>query len=250
MNTTTKATALAALSTLLLVLGACVDQEPSMSLKGSVAFEGEVEEEDGVEIFTCEAELDPGSASQYYTRASIDIEQLGTVGQIGPPDGAHRWFEFYANITNLLEQSTNVGAGSGDGNFPGLSNDQNAIMITGATVRFPDELNKFKGAEFAKELEKKELFSMVVDSGGGAAIVGFPLFGQRELAKLALFHTQAVTAATGSDDPEAIVPLVAEIQIEGETFSGQVVESNKFRFPVDLCRSCEIDVTPTCVFSR
>ncbi|MFP4596927.1 MAG: hypothetical protein ACLFVJ_01670 [Persicimonas sp.] len=252
MNMITKTTALGALSLMLVGLGACVDQEPSMSLKGSVAFEGEVEEaeEEGADpVVRCEAELDPGASDLFFSRAVINIDHLRNEGQVGPPTGGsgHPWFEFYAEIVNLLEESTQVGAGGGsEGNFQGLSNDQNYIMLTGATVRFPSELNQFNGAEFAEALEKKELFSMLLESNGGATIVSFPIIGPREIGALEAFHDAATEAEFGSPDPEAVVPLVAEITIEGETFSGKEVESNKFQFPIDVCQSCEFRTTPTC----
>ncbi|MFW6054088.1 MAG: hypothetical protein ACOC9J_04675, partial [Persicimonas sp.] len=86
MNMITKTTALGALSLMLVGLGACVDQEPSMSLKGSVAFEGEVEEaeEEGADpVVRCEAELDPGASDLFFSRAVINIDHLRNEGQVG-----------------------------------------------------------------------------------------------------------------------------------------------------------------------
>jgi hypothetical protein len=227
----------------------CVEQEPSMVLTGSLQFEGEVDEEG----LTCEVSFDPNSVDSVTTRGQVDILELESFGQEGPPFETatrHPSFIFWAGVENLLEESTQVGAGGGGSgdNFQGLKEDQNSIMITGATVRYPSDLNKFKGAEFATELEKKELFSTVVPSAGGTAILQFPIFGQREIGKLKTFYAAAVEASpnvpAGTED--AIIPLIAEIQLEGETFSGQEVESNRFQFPIDVCLSCDETIDFVC----
>jgi hypothetical protein len=211
-----------------------------MSLQGSVLFEGSISD-DGT--LTCEATVDPGSVENFSPRGQIDIRELKEAGQVGPPfttGASHPSFVFWAAIQNLLEESTQVGAGGGGGdNFEGLKEDQNYIMVTGATVRFPSELNKFNGAEFATTLEKKELFTAVLPSNEGGVVVSFPIFGQREVQALEDFYSQAVQAAGyPADASKPIVPLIAEIQIEGETFSGREVESNKFQYPIDICLDC------------
>jgi hypothetical protein len=241
MNIMNKSIALATCALLAATVSACVEQEPSMSLEGSVLYEGTLE--DGVPV--CETTADPESVEHFSSRGQLDIWELENWGQFGP-DGGNSSFVFNAAILNLLEESTQVGAGGGGGgdNFQGLKADQNSIMITGATVRFPGELNKFDGSEFASNLEKKELFTAVLDSNGGGALVGFPIFGTREISKLKAFYRDAIEAspnvAGGTED--AIIPLIAEIQIEGETFSGREVESNKFQYPIDICLDCTPEV--------
>lgn len=259
MKTWKRRIAFVACSLLLAGASACVEQEPSMSLEGNIALEGTVDD-NGI-LDTCEVVFaeDP---ERINTRGVLDIEQLKTFGQAGAPINysladeetgqtifrGHSSYVFYALIQNLLEESTQVGAGGGGGdNFEGLKEDQNSIMLTGATVRFPTELNKFDGAELASSLEKKELFSAVLDSNGGGVLLDVPIFSQREISTLEEFYSEAVQrAGYPADATTPIVPLVAEIQIEGETFSGREVESNKFQYPIEICRNCDLGVTSTC----
>lgn len=221
---------LLASSLLLVGLSGCVDQEPSMSLRGSVLFEGSVDDNGQV---TCDiTSAQPGSVQNWNSRANVDLGELENAG-VG--------YLFWADVTNLLEQSTQVGSGGGGGdNFQGLREDQNYIMVTGATVRFPADLNQFAGAKFAQSLEKKELFSSVIDSGGGGAILSVPIIGPRQVSDFQDFYRDALTASNidPAANADSIIPLVAEIQIEGETFSGRQVESNKFQFPINLCLDC------------
>ena len=261
MNSWRRNIALLTCSLLLVGASACVEQEPSMKLEGSVLFEGEIDEETGAK--TCEVTLEFDSVENVSERGRVDISELETVGQEGPPfetDEYHPSFVFWGAIQNLLQQSTQVGAGGGasGGNFEGLQEDQNYIMVTEATIRFPSSLNKFDGASFAKELEKKELFTSVLESNGGGAVVSFPIFSQRDIDDLKTFYQNAVQASgLAADTQDAIVPLIAEIQIKGETFSGREVESNKFQYPIDLCMACnelgpggedKFQTTSTCYF--
>jgi hypothetical protein len=249
MKTLKKTIALATGALIVGLAAGCVEQEPSMVLTGSLQFEGEADENG----LTCEVSFDPEGVDSVTTRAQVDIRELEMFGQEGPPfetASTHPSFIFWAGVENLLEESTEVGAGGGGGggNFQGLKQDQNSIMITGAVIRYPGDLNNFQGAEFASDLEKKELFSTVVPSGGAAAILSFPIFGEREIGKLKAFYKAAVEASpnvpAGTED--AIIPLIAEITLEGETFSGREVESNTFQFPIDLCLSCDDAIQYQC----
>ncbi len=251
-------------SLLLAGLGGCVDQEPSLSLRGSVAFTGSYQDTtdsqgNTVKKLVCDySSAKPGSIDTFFFRANVDVTELKGNGSNNVPQG----YFFWGDIKNLLEQSTQVGTGAtGGGNFQGLSEDQNSIMITGATIRYPSSLNKFPGAQYASQLEKKELFSAVVDSGGGAALASFPIFSSRELPKVEKFYNQVIEASPNiaSGTKDAIIPLVAEIQLKGQTFSGRSVESNKFQFPINICLDCPppsagapdpFSTTPACVASK
>jgi hypothetical protein len=236
MNTKHKNLAFLAGSLLLMGLGAgltgCVEQEVSMSLAGSVAYEGSIDEETG-ELVCDQTSAQPGSVEIYFTSANLDLSE-------GRP------LVFNAEIVNLLESSSQ---GAGGETFPGIRQDQNSITVTKATISFPAELNDFAGAGLAETyLKKTELFTAVLESSGGAAIVTFPLIGSRQFGAARTFYEEALAAA-GLDPAtqDAIIPLVAEIQIEGQTFGGQVVESNAFQFPVSLCMNCELATTPICI---
>lgn len=216
----------------------CVDQEVSMSLEGSVIYEGKVEEETDAEgnVFSflkCDfGSVKPGSADSFFPRGNLDLSE-------GAP------LHFTAQIINLLEPS-NQKTGTQE-TFPGLSQDQNTIHITKATISYPESLNGAVGGLAESYLAKTELVSGLLTSSGGAFIGSFPLISGREFANARALYEEAVArAGLSAGTQDAIIPLVAEIQIEGETFDGQVVESNVFRFPVNLCKSCELATTPLC----
>ena len=256
-------------SLLLLAFGStgCVDQEPSMQLSGSILFQGSVNQQEEETTIECDVEVDPTSIESFSTRGSIDITDFidDGKGQFGPPfptdvstttisqSPTHNSFVFWAAIQNRLADSTEVGAegqGGGSGGYTGLELDQNAIQVTSAEIEFPSDLNSFPGGGGAADrLNKTVNFSAVIPSSGGGAVVHFPIFTDREIrADLKPFYDGVVS---GQQD---IVPLVAEIQIKGETFAGTKVESNKLRFPIDICGSCDpgqgggdqFTTSPTC----
>lgn len=222
-------------SLLLLGLAGCVEQDVSMSLTGSVVFDGSLDEDSG--LVRCDiSSAKPGSVETYFQAADLNLAQ---------PMPLH----FTAEIINLLEAS-NQSASGGD-SFPGLAQDQNSIRVTKATIRYPTELNNFAGAGLAEQyLAKSAVFSAVLQSGRGGAISPFELVSLRDFGNASAFYDEAIAAAglpAGTQD--AIIPLIAEIQIEGETFSGEMVESNIFQFPINLCKSCELNTTPLCVLT-
>lgn len=221
---------LGGLSVTLFGLCGCVDQEPSLSLRGSVVYEGEVA---GTSLRCDFFSEEPGSVENYFTHANIDIQETLEFGQ---PGGSSGEFLFSAEMENHLSQSDQVGAGAGDDEFEGLRVDQNTIMVTRADINFPEDLNDFDGADILQDLEKEELFTAVVESNGGAAIVKFPLFTASELGDLAAIHESLV-----GDSPQSAIRITAEIQLHGETYSGKEVESNRFEYPISVCRSCAPD---------
>ena len=251
---------LASLS-LLVGLTSCVDQEPSMQVSGSVLFEGSVSTDEGTGESTleCSVETDPGSVELFTSRGTINLQNFANEGgQFGPPfiseeNGTHPSYEFWAALTNRLEDSTEVGAqgqGGGQGGYEGMFLDQNNIQVTGVEITFPSDLNNYAGGGGASSLNRTETFSHVLESGGGGAILSFPIFTLRDVTgadpKLRTFYDSV------APDDQAIVPLVAEIQVVGETFAGTKVESNKFQYPIDVCGSCNVDqfpTTPTCAAS-
>jgi hypothetical protein len=245
---------LACVSLLAVGLTACVDQEPSMQVRGSVLWEGEISEtDDGEQVLECTVETDPGSVERFTTRGTINLDQFQSQGgQEGPPfigdqtSSTHPSYEFWAALTNRLDDSTEVGAqgqGGGQGGYEGLALDQNNIQVTGVEITFPSELNNYPGGGGASSLNRTETFSAVLESGGGGDVLSFPIFTLRDVTgadpKLTNFYNSV------APDSQAIVPLVAEIQIIGETFAGTKVESNKFQYPIDLCKSCAVAEFPT-----
>ncbi|MGM0555107.1 MAG: hypothetical protein ACQEVA_01900 [Myxococcota bacterium] len=249
---------LASLSLLAIGLTSCVDQQPSMQMSGSVLFEGSISGGDGggEQVLECEVETDPGSVEFFTSRGTINLTEFAqTGGQAGPPfvsGGRHPSYVFWAALVNRLEDSTEVGAqgqGGGQGGYEGLSLNQNNIQVTGVEITFPSELNSYQGGSGASSMNRTETFSAVLESGGGGAILSFPIFTLRDVqsgGELRSFYDSV------APDQGAIVPLVAEMQIIGETFAGTKVESNRFQYPIDLCGNCpvtEFPTTSTCSFA-
>lgn len=254
INQFKKFVGLASLSLLAVGLTSCVDQQPSMQLSGSVLFEGEVSggEGGGPTITVCEVETDPGAIELFTSRGTINLDEFEAQGgQEGPPfinpeEGTHPSYEFWAALVNRLDDSTEVGAqgeGGGQGGYEGLALNQNNIQVTGVEITFPSELNSYPGGGGASSLNRTEPFSAVLESGGGGAILSFPIFTLRDVAgadpRLRNFYNSV------APDQQAIVPLVAEMQVIGETFAGTKVESNKFQYPIDVCGSCAANEFPT-----
>ncbi|TDP77498.1 hypothetical protein DFR33_101400 [Bradymonas sediminis] len=228
--------ALLAGSLALVGLTGCVEQDVSMSLAGSVVYQGEVNEDTG-ELRCDMASAKPGSVEMYFQAADLNLSTPMPLS-------------FNAEIINLLEASNQ--ASSGGETFPGLAQDQNSIRVTKATIRYPASLNNFAGAELADQyLAKSAVFSAVLQSGKGGAIAPFELVSLRDFNNAKAFYDAAIAASglpAGTGD--AIIPLIAEIQIEGETFGGEIVESNIFQYPVNLCKDCnpaEFNTTPPCL---
>lgn len=234
MNTHIKIAVLAG-SLLLMGLAGCVEQDVSMSLAGSVAFEGKIDDDGNLQCDMGSAK--PGSVDMYFQSADLNLSQSYALN-------------FNAEIVNLLEASNQ--SSSGGTTFPGLAQDQNSIRVTKATINYPRSLNNFAGAEYAEQyLAKSAVFSAVLDSGKGAAISPFELVSVRDFGDARKFYDLAIEASglpAGTGD--AIIPLIAELQIEGETFGGEMVESNIFQFPVNLCKECnsqEFTTTLPCI---
>lgn len=219
-------------------LSACVEDKASLSLSGSVIFEGELDEGPPPVLRCDERSAQPGSVDMYFHAADLNLAQ----GQA---------LTFNAELTNLLEES-NQQIGT-DETFPGLYQDQNQIRLTSVTVEYPSELNNFPGGDLADQLlGRPELpLGALIDSGGGGRIMRIYLYEPRagvDQGRFEEFYTEVVTrSGHGEDTTEAIIPLVARIKFEGKTLSGEKVESNTFDFPVRLCADCELETTPQCL---
>lgn len=249
--------ALASVAVLGFGAASCVEQEPSIEFAGSVVWEGSFEVDGANQLVSvdCAVEADPDSIDQVATRGTLNLQQFVELGgQIGPPLNTpigHPSFEFWATMSNRLSNSTEVGAqgqGGGQGGYEGLNLDQNYIQVTGVEIRFPRELNNYPGGGGASSLNRTETFTVVLESAGGGAVLSYPIFTLRDVnganPRLRNFYNSV------APDQQAIVPLVAEMQIIGETFAGTKVESNKFQYLIDICGECdpaEISTSTTCI---
>lgn len=224
------------LAALLFGLGAtgCVEQQPSLSMSGHYLGEGA----EGSSV--CTYTLDFNQTS--LTRGFVSLEDLRTNGQQVFPGGlayAPGTYLFNALYESKLEDSRNVGAesgGGGGGGFSGLNTDMSEIYIEGARVIFPGDLNTFNVDGFgvftyARELERP--LGARVPSGGEVGYQQIPIFDSaaevRELSNM-------IGELGVSDD--TVLTFIVEIQLYGKTGSGHEVESNKFRWPISICRDC------------
>ena len=228
-------------------LTACVDQQASILMKGSVV--GDAEEEG----FLCSYNMDMDAPGLVYTQGFVDLESLSTIGQPRTPlegsVGAANVYEFAAMYQNQLVDSRQVGAeggGGGGGGFSNLPLNQNDVIVTSATVTFPADDNTFGfagGAAALEDVEYERVFSMLVRSGGGVGVNNIPLINGQQEADL---FRDFLTANSVTSRP---LTFVAEIQLQGETMAGNDVESNIFRFPIQICVDCGARTQPLCTTS-
>lgn len=239
---------LALIATMIVAFGstACVDQQASVLMMGSIV--GEYDSEAG----SCEYTLDLEDTQRINTVGFVNLAHLDAVGQPvianGPPAAGTNVYFFTALYQNQLVDSRTVGAeggGGGGGGYTNLTLNQNDILITSATVHFPADSNTFninnQPISFP-DTEHERLFSMLVTSGEGVALSHIPLInGHREAAAFDEF-----LAGTGLPANE-IITFMVEIQLHGETMAGNRIESNRFVYPIQMCRDCGPDTTSMCV---
>jgi hypothetical protein len=234
---------LAMVATLALgLMAGCVDQQPSIVMQGSVV--GNFSAESG----GCEYSLDFSdtrvlSTSGFINLADFDDGQPLAVG--GPGVGAGVYY-FTAIFENRLVDSRNVGAegsGGSGGGWDGLYQNTNDILVTSATVTFHEDANTFRinseNVAFP-DLSRERLFSLLVQSNQGTALVNIPILnGPRDAAVFDEFLGGSVP----DDEP---LTFIVEIQLHGETLAGNAVESNLFQFPLQVCRACGVQTQPLC----
>lgn len=271
VKTTMLGAALAALFT-----GGCVEEEPSLLLVGSLVLEGSIDEsgesETPVRTLQCKLPADVDSAKLSFPVGRMNIKRLETFGQdhpranlssatapapydvvsgalSGPPSSFH----FVAGFSNRMPDSRSVGAksgGGGSGGFQNMFNDNNTVQISGATVRFPAELNTFvdvDGFDASFEFEATRLFNAILPSSGGNAIIGVPVVQNNE--ELSLIK-EFITDTLGSNK-DSIVTFVVEITVEGKSIGGTEVKSNILRYPIEVCVDCNSQgITPTCAVQK
>ncbi len=220
----------------------CVDQQPSLVMQGSVV--GNFDEEIG----GCEYNLDFSDTRLLNTSGFINLADFENGQPIAPGEarlGAGRYF-FSAIFENRLVDSRNVGAegsGGSGGGFDGLYQNSNDIQVTSATVTLREDANTFRinnqNVAFP-DLSRERLFTMLVQTNQGTGLVNIPLLnGPRDAQVFEEFLASTVPA----DEP---LTFIVEIQLHGETLAGNRVESNRFEYPLQICRDCGIATTPLC----
>lgn len=226
MNASSMATRLVKVGLLaaaLILLGACVEEEPSMELQASAVYEGSAEATDNGWLIECDiGSAEPDSVDLWHFRGNLDIGEVLTYGQVGGNTGT---YTINAEILNELESTE-----SDSEEFEGLRGDQNSILANRADIRYPPELNNFDGADQLQDLEKQDRFSTKLDSGGGGAIYSLPLFDSGDLQDLRGIYTNLLDLHDLSAGES--IRIIAEVTIRGSTFSGNEVKSNTFEFPI------------------
>ncbi|MBA2662814.1 MAG: hypothetical protein H0U74_10995 [Bradymonadaceae bacterium] len=209
-------------------------------------------EEGGPKTLKCTVPSDTQGGDGFFSRGQINLREIKESGgqdASGPgllvsgAAGSRNQFKFIAGFTNRLPDSGSVGSSS-DSN---MQLDANYIYTTGATVSFPSELNVFNlpnNTTETFEFTQDRSFTILLLSDGGGAITGIPILqGAADVAYFEAFLKDKL----GS--PAEPVTFVAEIQIKGKSGAGTEVESNIFRYPIDICLSCAMGSTPTCLES-
>ncbi|RAL20953.1 hypothetical protein DL240_14880 [Lujinxingia litoralis] len=220
-------------------LSGCVEQDASLQLKGGVLATASAGDA------ACEMPGDYESAVTFSARGAIAGAELAEFGQplIGDTYESNSRNVFYLGIAfrNRLPDSRNVGAtgGGGSGGFEGLYLDQNSVLVTGATVSVPPELNDFGNSAADVDFEPVHRdFSAIAESGDGSIVMQLPLIkGNSELEQFYAFVESA-----GARE----ITFVLTVQLEGETFAGNKVTSNVYQYPVTICPSCDAGTTGLC----
>ena len=239
-------------------LAACVDEEPSLVMQGSIVQVGSVdvtedEETGAVEVeqscASVEAEFDDPSGP-IRTGGYINVDDFEEIGQprfsqsdaggmLEELEGTPGQYLYQAVFENRLFDSRDVGSsGSGGdgGGFENINQDQNDVMVDGATVEF--ELTDGTGLTF----EATRLSSIHVPSSGGVGTLGIPIFNSAD----ELGFIEEEVRAMGFDGQELTV--VTKLQLFGNTLGSRDVESNRVSYPITLCFEGDCRETdPQCV---
>ena len=223
-------TKLLACAALTVGLMGCVDSDMNMTIEGHIVPSGTAAdlEADPPVPATCEIPTSAADANLRAGRLLIDINEITTSGQF--PLMRARHFIFNLFITNNLSDSSGFNEVGADYN---LRTDQNIIQIQRAVVSFPSDSNQ--GGFPDEEYE----FVAQVASEGGTFFAGIPIIRP---ANLALW--QAAIQGNTNGEPNALVPGVMEIVLEGETADGNSVTSNILTVPFDACTGCGLVSTP------
>ena len=234
-----------------LALTGCVDDDPSVVMYGSIVGSGSVDvDDDGQTIISCEFPLE-FDEPEIWTAGTVNLADLQQFGQpvvagsnLG---GLANTYTFQAIMENRLFDSRTVGAVSGGagGGYEGMALDKNDITIESVTVSFTTENNTFNvagGTAAFEGYESERLRSILVQSGGGLATLDVPIIATAN--ERAMFNEFIGTTLGQGDD--IMVTFVAEIQLLGRTLGGTMVESNIYRFPIQMCRDCDMGTNPRC----
>ncbi len=260
-----KKSTLAWLATGLLCLttaAACVDEQPSMLLEGSLHLDGTLEKGDtekGVPAsLNCKSIVGGATgAKSFFARGQVDLAQIKRAGGQDAPGagtlvvngsfGRQNQFNFVGGFYNRLPNSGSVGAqsGGGGGGFQNMNLDSNGIQTSGAVVRYLSENNTFQTAAGEVQFpgfEEFRYFSASLSSENGWAGLPIPILdGAGEIAIFENFLKNEL------GNPAGPVSFMVEIQIKGKSIAGTEVESNIIRYPLDICVDCNMQSTPTCV---
>ncbi len=241
---------------------ACVDEQPSIMLEGSLYLDGTLEKGDADKgtstTLNCKSIVGGATgAKALFARGQIDLSGIKRAGgQDSSADGKllvngslgrQNQYIFVGGFYNRLPNSKSVGAqsGGGGGGFQNMNLDSNGIQTSGAIVRFLSENNTFQTAAGEVQFpgfEEFRYFSASLDSENGWAGLPIPILdGAGEIAIFENF------LKNGLGNPQGPVSFMVEIQIKGKSIAGTEVESNIIRYPLDICVDCNMQSTPTCV---
>lgn len=241
---------------------ACVDEQPSMLLEGSLHLDGTLEKGDAATgvppTLTCKSIVGGATGvKSLFARGQVDLAQIKRPGGqdssatgsliVNGSYGRQNQFNFIGGFYNRLPNSGSVGAqsGGGGGGFQNMNLDSNGIQTSGAIVRFLSDSNTFQttaGEVKFPGFEEFRYFSASLSSENGWAGLPIPILdGAGEIAIFENFLKNEL------GNPAGPVSFMVEIQIKGKSIAGTEVESNIIRFPLDICVDCNMPSTPTCV---
>lgn len=162
-------------------------------------------------------------------------------------------YQMHPTVLNQLQPTANVrivpagaggaagaaaGGGQGIADFRQGLNETNAIVLEGARVSFTTP----PGLSFALPSDRFIPVSGTVQPTA-LTTTALEVLGV-DLGNIVRRAPEFFDAGTSTFRRGAVVTVLVEIKFEGKTATGTDIESNTFRFPLDICANCLVVFTP------
>lgn len=151
-----------------------------------------------------------------------------------------RYYRLYVRVeNNMADINTVLGLTAQDGRL-----ETTRVRLRRAVVTYQalDQIS----ANFPDELRVP--LSASVDNEGGRTSLGIEVLTEAMIQDLRSAPEFIIRGPDGDVRPaRTSVELLVTVAVQGETFDGQVVESNEFTFPLTVCNGCLVAVPPDAV---
>lgn len=161
-------------------------------------------------------------------------------------------YQMHPTVLNQLQETVNVrivpaGVGGGAGAAAGGQgiadfrqglNESNAVILEGARVSFTTPPNLSFLLPSDRFIPVSGTVQPTALTTTALEVLGVDLGNQIRLSP-EFFDAETETFKRGN-----VVTVLVEIKFEGKTATGIDIESNTFRFPLDICANCLVVFTP------